>query len=91
MSKFLAVRSVSLYQYFIKAATTDIDMPLQVQLKFWHHTGFFATSYVIMLLCPLLDDWNVKLQWLQEIYWHWIFLLCVWIDFRPRFVNSSFV
>jgi len=28
-------------------------------------------------------------QSLQVIYWHWIFSLCFWVDFRLRFVNSS--
>jgi len=30
-------------------------------------------------------------QWLQEIFGHWIFHLCVWIDFHLRFFTSSFV
>jgi len=30
-------------------------------------------------------------QWRQEIYSHQIFLLCVRIDLRLRFVTSSFV
>jgi len=30
-------------------------------------------------------------QWLQGIYWHWIFLLYVWIDVRLQFVTTSFV
>jgi len=30
-------------------------------------------------------------QWLQDIYWHWIFLLWFRIDFRPWFVSSSFI
>ena len=34
---------------------------------------------------------NVKpCQWLQDISWHWIFLLCFQIDFCPRFVSFSF-
>jgi len=30
-------------------------------------------------------------QWLQDIYWYWIFFLCFRIDFRPWFVTSSFI
>ena len=30
-------------------------------------------------------------QWFQEIFWHWMFLLCVWIDFRLWFCTSGFV
>jgi len=38
----------SLYRYFIKATTTDIDMLLQVWLQFCHTNEFIATSDVIL-------------------------------------------
>jgi len=40
----------------LKQQTTT--MLLQVYLKFWHNFLFFAMSYVIMLFCPVLDDWK---------------------------------
>jgi len=46
----------SLYRFFIETAT-DIDMILQVLLRFCNNNGFLAISDVIMLFCPLLDDW----------------------------------
>ena len=46
----------SLRRYFIETTTTDIDMLLQVQLQFCNNSGFVATSDVIMLFCPPLDD-----------------------------------
>jgi len=74
--------------------TTDIDMLLQVHSKFWHNTGFLSISGVLMLFCALLGDWKYAKrasawcwsfnilkfsQWLQEIYWQWIFLFWFWI------------
>jgi len=53
---FLAAEFISLHRYFIETTTTDIDMLLQVYLQFCNNSGFVATSGVIMLFCPLLDD-----------------------------------
>ena len=96
MSKFLAAQ---VFSHCIKATTTDMDI--------WNSDialDFSATSDVIMFL-PTTGRLKVRAwyhlmlkfnnvepsQWLQEIYSHWIFLLCVWIDFHLWFVTSSFV
>ena len=56
---FLAAEFISLHRYFTETTTTDIDMLLQVYLQFCNNNGFVASSGVIMLFCPLLDDWIV--------------------------------
>ena len=43
-------------QHFIET-TMDIDMLMQVKLQFCNNSEFIVISDVIMLFCPLLDNW----------------------------------
>jgi len=56
-SNFLAAQFFSLYRYFIETTTTDIDMLSQCLLQFYNNCGFAWIFDIIMLFCPLLDDW----------------------------------
>jgi len=54
---FFAAQFFISYRYFIETTATDIDTLLQVLLQFCNNNGFVTISNVIMLFCPLVDDW----------------------------------
>ena len=61
---FLPHSFFSLHRYFIETTTTDTDMLLKVLLQFCNNCEFAEIFHIIMLFCPLLDDWRLcRIRW----------------------------
>jgi len=56
-SNFLGSTVFFIYQYFIETITIDIDKFLQALLQSCNNDGFAAIFELIILFCPLLNDW----------------------------------
>jgi len=60
---------------------------LPVRLKFWHNTGCFAISDVIMLFCQLLDDWKYAKR---VSTWCWSITMQNLLSDGRRFVATGY-